>query len=191
MPDADRGRKQGGMDDAHLVEAALDGSKPALDELFERCWPVMWRAALAVTGSSEAADDIAQDAVVAMLRSLERFDRTSPLEPWARRIAANRAIDAVRARAASDRASARWAEAARRSGEAQESAVQDTIIAAVQSLAEPRRVAVVLHYWLDYSIDDIAARLGTPRGTVMSRLARARADLRATLGRSDVERPRA
>lgn len=176
------------MDDAHLVEAALTGSDSALAELFDRCWPVMWRAALAVTGSADAADDVAQDAVLAMLRSLDRFDRASPLEPWARRIAANRAIDA--AQAASVRAATRWADAENRSRQERATGSDDAIVAAVQSLAEPRRIPVVLHYWLDYSIDDIAATLDIPRGTVMSRLWRARAELREALGRSDVERPR-
>jgi DNA-directed RNA polymerase specialized sigma24 family protein len=40
---------------------------------------------------------------------------------------------------------------------------------------------IVLHYWLDYRIEDIAQLLGLPYGTVASRLSRALAELRSSL----------
>ena len=52
---------------------------------------------------------------------------------------------------------------------------------AVASLAAARRVVVVLHYWLDLPLEEIAGVLGLPVGTVASRLARAKAELRRAL----------
>ena len=52
-------------------------------------------------------------------------------------------------------------------------AASDEIVAAVRALAPARREVIVLHYWLDLAVDEIAALLGLPFGTVASRLSRA------------------
>jgi RNA polymerase sigma-70 factor, ECF subfamily len=52
---------------------------------------------------------------------------------------------------------------------------------AVAALAHEKRLVVVLHYWLDLALDEIAGLLGVPLGTVASRLARAKAELRTVL----------
>jgi RNA polymerase sigma-70 factor (ECF subfamily) len=57
----------------------------------------------------------------------------------------------------------------------------DEIVAAVRALAPARREVIVLHYWLDLAVDEIAALLGLPFGTVASRLSRALADLRVSI----------
>ena len=68
-------------------------------ELFEGHWPRMHRAAFLITGDAAAAEDIAQEAFLAAIRALDRFDMRRPLGPWLHRIAVNRAIDWSRARA--------------------------------------------------------------------------------------------
>ena len=45
-----------------------------------------------------AAEDVAQEAFLAAVRSLDRFDRRRPFGPWLHRIVVNRAIDHARAR---------------------------------------------------------------------------------------------
>ena len=82
-----------------LVRAAQRGSVEAVDELFRRHWPSAHRAAFLVVHDSAAAEDIAQEAFLAALRALDRFDRRRPLGPWLHRIVVNRAIDWSRARA--------------------------------------------------------------------------------------------
>ena len=59
----------------------------------------------------------------------------------------------------------------------------DFVVDAVRALPERQRLVVVLHYWLDTSIEEIAAYLEIPVGTVVSRLSRARAALREELPR--------
>jgi RNA polymerase sigma-70 factor (ECF subfamily) len=63
---------------------------------------------------------------------------------------------------------------------------RDELTRALTSLDPDLRVVVVLRYWADLSVDDIAARLGVPAGTVKSRLHRAIAALRASLPSSEV-----
>src|ERR1700742_2892605 len=93
------GRGVSRRSDAALVRAAQRGSTEAIDELFRRHWPSAHRAAFLVVHDASAAEDIAQEAFLAALRALDRFDRRRPLGPWLHRIVVNRAIDWTRARA--------------------------------------------------------------------------------------------
>src|SRR5215216_5598022 len=101
-PALDRSRRVlsggGRVSEAALVRAARRGSEQAVAELFARHWSGAYRAALLVTGDRAAAEDIAQEAFVAALRALPRFDRRRPLRPWLHRIVVNRAIDWARGR---------------------------------------------------------------------------------------------
>ena len=60
-------------------------------------------------------------------------------------------------------------------------AEHDALMAGLRVLDPDERVAVVLHYWADLSVQDIADRTGSPIGTVKSRLHRARGVLRRHL----------
>src|SRR5687768_18560092 len=93
------GRPLSRRGEAALVRAAQAGSADAVDELFRRHWPAAHRAAWLVVHDAAAAEDIAQEAFLAALRALDRFDRRRPLGPWLHRIVVNRAIDWTRARA--------------------------------------------------------------------------------------------
>ena len=75
------------------------GSASDLEALFRAHWPRAHRAAYLVVHDAAAAEDIAQEAFLAAVRNLDRFDRRRPFGPWLHRIVVNRAIDAARARA--------------------------------------------------------------------------------------------
>ena len=84
--------------EAALVRAAQRGSSEAFAELFRRHWPRAHRAAWLVVHDATAAEDVAQEAFLAAVRALDRFDRRRPFGPWLHRIVVNRAIDYARAR---------------------------------------------------------------------------------------------
>src|SRR5881409_1916340 len=86
-------------DERAWVRGAQRGSVSGLESLFRHHWPRAYRAAYLVVHDSAAAEDIAQEAFLAALRSLDRFDRRRPFGPWLHRIVVNRAIDWARARA--------------------------------------------------------------------------------------------
>lgn len=156
--------------EAGLVRAAQRGSEEAVAELFRRHWDGLHRAALLITGDAAATEDIAQEAFLAALRALGRFDVRRPLRPWLQRIAVNRAIDFSRARAlrrevadlAPDRPAA----------DADAAGLDDEIAAALLRLGIEQRAVVVLRYVLELTPGEIAAVLELPRGTVNSRLRR-------------------
>ena len=83
-----------------VVKAAQQGSNEAMEELFRRHWRGAHRAAYLVVNDGPAAEDIAQEAFISAIRSLNRFDRRRPFAPWLHRIVVNRAIDWTRARKA-------------------------------------------------------------------------------------------
>ncbi len=164
--------------DSELIVLAREGSSDAAGALFDRYWEHAWRAAYAVTADRALADDAAQDAVQRAFGALDSFDETRPFAPWLKRIAANRAIDLLRRGqrlTALDHDTA-WETVARESHDDASAVVQ-----AVAALDPQKRAVVVLRYWLDFSVEDIAGVLGVPVGTVASRLSRALSQLRHVL----------
>src|SRR5688500_2727105 len=158
-----------GRDERAWVRGAQAGSVPDLEALFRAHWPRAFRAAYLVVHDDAAAEDIAQDAFLAAVRALDRFDRRRPFGPWLHRIVVNRAID--------------WArrEALRRSVAEPEDtpapptgpALDDELMSALSELPVEQRAVVVLRYLLDYTPGEVARMLELPRGTVNSRLRRA------------------
>ncbi len=166
------------LPDPELIALARRGSAEAAGVLFDRYWEVAWRAAYAVTADRELADDAAQDAVQRAFGALDRFEETRPFGPWLKRIAANRAIDLLRRERRLAPLDERATACSWDAGAAGESRV---VAEAVGTLDPQKRIVVVLRYWLDFSVEDIAGTLGIPVGTVASRLSRALAELRIVL----------
>ena len=157
-----------------LIKAAQRGSEEALEELFRRHWRGAHRAAYLVVHDGAAAEDIAQEAFIAAVRALDRFDRRRPFGPWLHRIVVNRSIDWSRARKARREVSGEAAEL-REAGPDQDLAAladSDRVVAALRSLGPEQRAVVVLRYLLEYTPGEIAEILEIPRGTVNSRLRR-------------------
>jgi RNA polymerase sigma-70 factor, ECF subfamily len=153
--------------DRALVRAAQRGDAEALERLFRAHWGMAHRAAYLVVHDAAAAEDIAQEAFLAAVRALDRFDRRRPFGPWLHRIVVNRAIDHARARGLR-----REVELEDRPADSEEPADLDGIVAALAALPPDQRAAIVLRHLLGYTPGEIAGLLGLPRGTVNSRLRR-------------------
>ncbi|MEN3282073.1 MAG: hypothetical protein V7607_3213 [Solirubrobacteraceae bacterium] len=152
-----------------LVRAAQRGSAEAFAELFRRHWPRAHRAAWLVVHDATAAEDVAQEAFLAAIRSLDRFDRRRPFAPWLHRIVVNRAIDYARARELRREVG----------GDVVEPAAPDAacgpsedVLTALAALPPDQRAVIVMRHLLGFTPGEIAGALGLPRGTVNSRLRR-------------------
>jgi RNA polymerase sigma-70 factor, ECF subfamily len=157
-----------GRDERAWVRGAQAGSVSDLEALFRSHWSRAHRAAFLVVGDAAAAEDIAQEAFLAAVRALDRFDRRRPFGPWLHRIVVNRAIDWARARrlrAESELGDHAAAPEQPRSGE-------QGIEGAIAELSPDHRAVIVLRYLLEYTPGEIAELLELPRGTVNSRLRR-------------------
>jgi RNA polymerase sigma-70 factor, ECF subfamily len=163
-----------------LVRDAQRGSAEAFEGLFRLHWPATYRAAWLVVRDAAAAEDIAQEAFLAAVRALDRFDRRRPFGPWLHRIVVNRAIDAARARALRAEVSANAAAGAVADPPA--GVLSDEITVALGELGPEHRAVVALRYLLEYTPGEIADLLELPRGTVNSRLRRALDRLAELLG---------
>jgi RNA polymerase sigma-70 factor, ECF subfamily len=155
-----------GSEGAH-VRGAQRGSASDLEALFRLHWPRAYRAAYLVVHDAAAAEDIAQEAFLAAIRSLDRFDRRRPFGPWLHRIVVNRAIDWTRARTL--RAEVELAESLPAPPTPAEGG---ETLAALAKLSPDHRAVIVMRYVLEFTPGEIAEALDLPRGTVNSRLRR-------------------
>jgi RNA polymerase sigma-70 factor, ECF subfamily len=156
-----------------LVRDVQRGSTEALEELFRREWPRAYRAAYLVVHDAAAAEDVAQEAFLAAVRAIDRFDRRRPFGPWMHRIVVNRAIDLSRARALRREVDAAAADSAEAPPDPPAAPLSNAVVTALRELSPEHRAVVALRFLFDYTPGEIARALDMPRGTVNSRLRRA------------------
>jgi RNA polymerase sigma-70 factor (ECF subfamily) len=173
------------------VVAAQAGDVEARDALARSCQQAAFRFALHLTGNWDDALELSQDAMVRFFGSLGRFDAGRPVRPWLLRIVRNLVRDRAR------RLRVRKVEPLESDDgstivdpmdpgpnpeeRADTAERQRRLWAAVVTLAPKHREVIALRDYLDLSYDEIAEVLKVPRGTVMSRLHRARIRLKNTL----------
>lgn len=166
-----RARSRPRRSERSLIRGALAGSESDLELLFRRHWPRAYRAAFLIVHDHAAAEDIAQEAFLSAVRTLERFDRRRRFGPWLSAIVANRAIDWVRARSARRETGHEPAEPTA-TPEPAPGSYSEELVVALAALSPEHRAVVVLRYVLEYTPGEIATALALPRGTVNSRLRR-------------------
>jgi len=172
-------RTTGGRDEAALIRQARNGSAEAVETLVRRHWDAAHRTAFLIVQDAAAAEDIAQEAMLAAVRAIDGFDRRRPFRPWLHRIVVNRSLDWVRARRRRPEVSAELAAAAEVAAPADEMSAE--LMAALGALDADQRALVVLRHVLGYRSSELARVLGMPPATVRTRLARAMQQLRSQL----------
>ncbi|MBV8951197.1 MAG: sigma-70 family RNA polymerase sigma factor [Actinobacteria bacterium] len=157
---------------------------PTWDQVAREHGRFLYQVAYRLTGNSDDAADLVQEALLRVRKGLETYQPGS-LEGWLARIVTNVFLDEVRRRrrrpvtALPDDAD-RVLPSAPSADEASVELSAD-VQAALSSLPEEFRVAVVLCDVADLPYEEIAAATGAPVGTVRSRIHRGRRLLRAAL----------
>jgi RNA polymerase sigma factor (sigma-70 family) len=166
--------------DDDLVLRAQAGDRVAFGELVRRHQTVALRLAAAVTGSTEEARDIVQDAFVQGYRSLDRYRGEAPVRSWMLRIVANHAKNALRSRARRRGREDRFAVLDRAPADADpvgqpvvDRAEVSGLLGMLAALPERDREVLALRFVAGLSEADTASTLGVPVGTVKSRASRA------------------
>jgi RNA polymerase sigma factor (sigma-70 family) len=165
-----------------MTVAALRGHRPeVLDDLLARYGRELQGVAYLILRDRAAAEDVVVDTLLMALERGEQLRDEMALRPWLLRIATNRALGVRRSGARvvtltvlPDRADTTHDEDDRLA-----------LLAAVDRLAPRTRAAVVLRYYADMSVRDVAETLGTSENTVKTQLREALAHLRTTLGNAD------
>ena len=167
-------------DEAALIRQARSGSADAVESLVRRHWDSAHRAAFLIVRDAAAAEDIAQEAMLAAVRSIDGFDRRRPFRPWLHRIVVNRSLDWLRARARRPEVSADLARET--AGDtAGSDTLSDELMRALGQLDPDQRALIVMRHLLGYRAAELARMLDLPAGTVRTRLARALTRLRGLL----------
>lgn len=175
---------------AEWIEAAKAGDPDAHNALASALREPAFYFALQLLGNREDAHDITQDALIRFLDNLDRFESGRPVLPWLRRIVRNAVIDLQRRknvrRADSLDSDGYEGEALELVDEDEDSARRavsqerrEIVWNSLARLPENHREIVVLREYQDLSYQEIADLLEVPIGTVMSRLHRARLELRS------------
>jgi RNA polymerase sigma-70 factor (ECF subfamily) len=184
---------------AGVTSGAADRSGPhrlaAFEELLHRHLRSIHRVAYRLSGNTDDAEDLVQEALVEAFRAFDRYQPGTYFDRWVYRIMTRTHIDRVRRKGRRPETS--LDAPVGQSGDALVSLVGDTrddpqyltevadldgpIQAALDRLPDEFKTAVVLADIEGLSYDEIAAAVGCPVGTVRSRLHRAREMLRHTL----------
>ncbi len=174
--------------DQMLVLRCQKRDAAAFAELCQRWHPKLLRHAYRMTGETDLACDVAQEAWMNIIKSINRLRDPATFPAWAFRITSRRAADAIGKRAR-DREAQRnlqhTATATRGIDPAMSNAsAHDDLRKALHTLPLDDQAILALHYVEALSVRDLSRVFDIPRGTVKSRLFHARDKLRAAMQQS-------
>jgi len=160
-----------------LLTSAKRGDRSAFDELVGPYVRQAFGLAFGMLHDREAAEDAVQEAALRSWRKLGNLRSGTEMRPWFLAIVANQCRTTLRGR---------WWSVLRLDSplESGASGFEDRIVrgadlrAALRKLAVVHREALVLRYYLDLPLEEVAAITGVPVGTVKSRINRALAAMR-------------
>lgn len=163
-----------------LVRLATGGDLDAFEELIRGLQRRVYGFAYQHLRDADEAHDLAQEIFVKLFRNLARYDDTRPFEPWFWKLAANTTINYRRKRIPLP------AEPAEDAAVAETRSAHDpTLVDALAQLDPGYRLPVLLHYYADLPLEQVAVTLNLSVAAVKSRLHRARAQLRNTLAEAE------
>jgi RNA polymerase sigma-70 factor (ECF subfamily) len=177
---------------AELLRGIRRGDADAFETIAREQTPRLFRVALSLCGRREDAEDLVQETLVRALPALSRFEGRAKLSTYLQRALGNIWKNRLRSRSRSRlvawfrRRDETGAEEAWEPADDAPSAEQrmeasdraETIRRAVSRLEPDRRWTLLLREVEEMSYEEIATVTGVAVGTVRSRLARARDDLR-------------
>ena len=174
----------GAPDDAELLRRHLNGDPDAFAELVRGHRDHLWAVAVRTLGNPDDAADAVQDALISAMRHAGSFRGDAQVGTWLHRIVVNACLDRLRRRAAhpttslpDDEHAGGVSIAPSSRDEFDERDTAADVHAALATLSADQRAAIVLVDIEGYPVDQVAAILEVPTGTVKSRCARGRAKL--------------
>ncbi len=179
-------------EEAALVRSAQGGDQAAFTRIVRAYQRLIYGIAYGLTRNAADADDLAQETFVRAYQALGRFRPGEPLRPWLARIATNLAFSLHRRRRRRpETALEPLVEAGAQYGADDDPAEHVArserdrrVQAAFERLSPEHQAVLALRAVQDLSYQEIAGVLRVPPGTVMSRLSRARSELRRLLEES-------
>jgi RNA polymerase sigma-70 factor (ECF subfamily) len=176
-----------------LLERARRGDEAAFESLAELHAPALHRLAYSLAGNAPDAEDLVQETMFGAFQRLNAFEGRSSFKTWLSRILVNQTARLRRSKRVREiMKPTDFSEASQAllkgvekgielSGEVRNSEIRMDVMAALSGMSPEFRDVIVLREIEGLSYIEIAEVLAVPRGTVESRLHRARAELKQLL----------
>lgn len=175
--------EEGDAQDRALLAAHAGGDPDAFSTLVRRHQDRLWAVAVRTLGDREDAADALQEALLSAYRSAAGYRGDARVTTWLHRIVVNACLDRVRRNQV--RRTVSLTEGADPADPRDPLGDRETALdieAALARLPVDQRAALVLVDIQGLPVDDVAAILGVPVGTIKSRCSRGRARLAVLLG---------
>jgi RNA polymerase sigma-70 factor, ECF subfamily len=166
-----------------LIRQATGGDLDAFEELVRRLQRRVYGFAYQHLRDLDEAHDLTQEIFVKLFRNLARYDAERPFEPWFWKLAANTTINYRRKRVPlpTDQSADHGI-----GGEASPAPAHDPVLVDALAQLDPAyRLPILLHYYADLPLEQVARSLNLTIPATKSRLHRARALLRNSLAESE------
>src|SRR5213595_2916231 len=164
-------------------EAAPADTKREFEERLAECGPLAYRVARGVLRNTADAEDVAQEALLRAYKGFERLRDRSRFRGWLVRISFRLALDRLRSAKRREQRDTLWSHPAHLPAPANAEDIaasnqfQSHLERALEELPEKLRLVLLLSAMDGYTIEEIAATVGVPIGTVKSRIFIARKKL--------------
>jgi RNA polymerase sigma factor (sigma-70 family) len=180
-------------DDARLAALMAEGRSEALAALYDRHGSTCYRVALRVTANPAIAEEVVQEAFLALWRTKGYREQAGTLRAYLISLVHHKAVDAVRRETSLSRRQATYERRAQADGAGRDTPEAEVlrelrdgeIRAALMALPDGQREALVLAYFGGYSQREIAELTSLPLGTVKTRTFAALRRLQGRLGGSE------
>ncbi|MBQ2888734.1 MAG: RNA polymerase sigma factor [Firmicutes bacterium] len=176
------------MEDETLVRAFRAGNTGAFGQLYERYKSQVLRTAFLIVGNHCDSENVLQDSFIKVWQNLPGLKDPACFRPWLWRIVTRTAWEYCRRRDVEQPVEAVW-DVCRMSEEQAQSSLDvimqaenhKALLGAINELDLKQRTVIILYYYNELSVQEIAAATGALPGTIKSRLWAARRKLRRTL----------
>ncbi|MCF8012657.1 MAG: sigma-70 family RNA polymerase sigma factor [Clostridiales bacterium] len=177
--------------EAEIISGLKKGKEEAVALLVDKYGDRMLRAASAITGDQQIAEEVVQDTFLQVCKKIDSFNNESSLQTWIYRITINTAKNYIRGAWFRKVSNVENDEIASFSGphadNPEDKYIQKEegsgVILSLKKLPRKYREVLVLYYLEELSIKEISNILKQPEGSIKSKLSRGRTMLKAEIGK--------
>jgi RNA polymerase sigma-70 factor (ECF subfamily) len=169
--------------DGFLILQYREGSMTALSQLVERYHKDFCKRAYWIIKDPDLAKDVAQESWMIIINKLKDLEKVDSFKSWAFRIVYTKAIDRIKLlhKERNSIDSIGSLDTNNHESEDKKSVVQQRLLDAIHKLPKEKQDIIRLFYKEGYSINEISTFLDIPKGTVKSRLFKAREKLKSII----------
>lgn len=180
---------------AQLVAQLQSGDQSAFSEIYKLTSPKAFYVAFEITKNEQDAEDILQESYITALDKIATLDKPESFVGWFHRIVANKSKDSLKKKKPSlftcDENEAFEVIADEDTDFIPEESVdkselQQIVMSVLDELSEDKRTCVLMYYFEECSVNDIAQALDVPVSTVKNRLFTARKDLQGKFSKRGI-----